>query len=180
MEKWQLKNSKTIFDSKWLTLSENSYLLPNGQIGEEYLQMKRKDYVLIFAMDKEENILLERQYRRGIDDFNYELPAGNIERDETPETTAIREMKEETGYDIVVEKVSLIYPQPAYIEQLAYIVIAKIKGEQGEITREFDEYIEMQFVKLGALKAMIAKGEIKDMGLISALGFYLSYSKEKP
>ncbi|MBP5607735.1 MAG: NUDIX hydrolase [Lachnospiraceae bacterium] len=45
-------------------------------------------------------IILIRQYRYPLGRFIYELPAGLIEADETPEQAAIRELKEETGYTL--------------------------------------------------------------------------------
>lgn len=48
-------------------------------------------------------ILMVRQYvQRG--DVVWNFPGGEIEDGETPEQACIREVKEETGYDVVVKK----------------------------------------------------------------------------
>jgi 8-oxo-dGTP pyrophosphatase MutT (NUDIX family) len=42
--------------------------------------------------------LLVRQYRPPLDRYTLEFPAGLIDPAEPPETTAVRELREETGY----------------------------------------------------------------------------------
>lgn len=54
--------------------------------------------VIIVALDKNKNLILVRQYRYTLKDFTYENPAGASDGDERPETTAKRELFEETGY----------------------------------------------------------------------------------
>jgi len=71
--------------------------LPTGEIKEDYYHLNRPDYVLVLAVDEQERILLERQYRRGVDEFVYELPAGWLNKGEKPIDAAKRELKEETG-----------------------------------------------------------------------------------
>lgn len=70
---------------------------------EEDLKLLTKDIsaegVVIYPILKEnpEKIVLIKQYRYPLGDYLYELPAGLIDAGETPEVSAIREMKEETG-----------------------------------------------------------------------------------
>ena len=55
--------------------------------------------VAVIALDKDQRVLLIRQYRRPVGKFLWELPAGLLDIEgEALETAALRELTEETGY----------------------------------------------------------------------------------
>ncbi len=70
---------------------------------KEELTCRRKNVcpqgMAVFAVKEDDpgQLLMIRQYRYPIGDYIYELPAGLIDRHETPQEAAIREVKEETG-----------------------------------------------------------------------------------
>lgn len=94
MKKWKLLKTDSVYESKWMSLFSDTFELPNGKVGTEYLRVHRDNYVVIFAINKNNEVLIERQYRRGVDLINTELPAGNLDAGEKPEEAAIRELKE--------------------------------------------------------------------------------------
>lgn len=51
--------------------------------------------------DDEPRILLQKQWRPPVNQTVIEVPAGLMDPNETPETCAIRELKEETGYELL-------------------------------------------------------------------------------
>src|SRR5690606_14499928 len=114
--------TEPIHESKWLSLYSDTYELPDSQEGSGYLRLKRDDYVVIFAINDQNEVIVEEQFRRGVDKVLLELPAGGVNQNESPEETAKRELMEETGYEATNCKSFMFYPQPAYIEQKAYIV----------------------------------------------------------
>lgn len=174
MKKWKLVNSKDIYSSKWITLQDNTYKLPNGETKSGYLHLKRGDYVLIFAINEKKEILVEKQYRRGLDVFNYELPAGWVDKNEKVTETAERELLEETGYECTPKEYFEIYPQPAFMEMKAFVVFCKLGKNTNKVKLDGDENIEYVLVRLESLVEKVRLCEIKDMGLISSLGLYFS------
>jgi 8-oxo-dGTP diphosphatase len=59
--------------------------------------------------DSEGRVLLVRHTYAGL---NWELPGGGAEPGESPDETAIREVTEETGLDIVLERLTGVYYEP--------------------------------------------------------------------
>ena len=69
---------------------------------EEKLRHPRTDAVMIIMTDESrEHLLLIREFRLELDREIYGLPAGLIDPGETPELAAKRELKEETGLDLL-------------------------------------------------------------------------------
>lgn len=66
------------------------------------LQKKKADAVVLIMHDASgEKLLLNREFRLALGAWVYNFPAGLMEPGETPEESARRELKEETGLDLV-------------------------------------------------------------------------------
>eukprot|EP00775_Hariotina_reticulata_P011720 gene11720-11864_t len=77
---------------------------------ERVTKYRETDGVGVFAKvvtkDQPDQLLLIAQYRPPVGTFVVELPAGIIEKGESIEQVALRELKEETGYSGVLERVT--------------------------------------------------------------------------
>lgn len=63
-----------------------------------YYYLDIQDYVSILAITNDNEVLIVEQHRVPVDKTIIELPAGLLEKGESPEDCAIRECREETGY----------------------------------------------------------------------------------
>ncbi len=104
------------------------------------------DGVVIYSLygEKQDKVVLIRQYRYALNDFIYEFPAGLVEDGEPYKETAIREMKEETGLEFTPLTVNSAYEKPAFTtvgltDESCSIVFGV---STGEISKEFQEDTE--------------------------------------
>ncbi|KAI9004434.1 NUDIX hydrolase domain-like protein [Hyaloraphidium curvatum] len=134
VEKSLASNSET----KWVSLSKITYQDVKGktrfwEVADRRTRPKAGDCdavailpLLVGGGEKAKTILVT-QYRPPVDSYTVELPAGLIDEGETPEQTAVRELKEETGYTGTVVKVSsLMVNDPGMISANMRLVVCKV------------------------------------------------------
>ncbi|HUK35196.1 MAG TPA: NUDIX hydrolase [Vicinamibacterales bacterium] len=73
---------------------------------DPFYALELPDYVSIVARTAKGEIVLVKQYRPAVETVTLELPAGLVDPGGTPDQTAIRELKEETGF--IADRVTLV------------------------------------------------------------------------
>src|SRR3712207_984224 len=82
-----------------------------------------QDSVGIVAL-RDSSVILVTQYRRATNKVLLEIPAGKIERNETPREAAAREMAEEIGYAGTLRPLLKSYLAPGYSTELMHVFVA--------------------------------------------------------
>ena len=100
MKPWKLLNTEYLVDAPWLKVAKEKCELPNGKVIDDFYTLWQPDWVLILARTAQGNWVMTEQYRHGSQTIELEFPAGIINKGETPEQAALRELQEECGYCI--------------------------------------------------------------------------------
>lgn len=98
MKPWKLLKTEYLVDAPWLKVAKETCELPNGKVIDDFYTLWQPDWVLILARTAEGKWVMTEQYRHGSQTIELEFPAGIINRGETPEQAALRELQEECGY----------------------------------------------------------------------------------
>lgn len=108
------------------------------------------DGVIIYSLygERQDKVVLIRQYRYAIDDYIYEFPAGLVEQGEEFHSAAIREMKEETGFDLHPITVDPSYEKPYFTtigmtDESCATVYGTVTGTISKEGQEDSEEIEV-------------------------------------
>ncbi len=160
--------SEKIYEGKILNLKVDTIELPDKKYTKREV-VEHSGGVGVVAITKDDNIVLVKQYRQAISKEILEIPAGKLEINEEPRTTAMRELQEETGYSAgSLRYITEFYPTPGYCTEKIHLYVAdNLKsGEQNLDEHEYVEVIEMPF-KEAYEKAL--NGEISDAKTIIAI-----------
>lgn len=158
---------------------------------EEELPLKtgeiRRNGIVIYALLKEDpsKIVMIRQYRYPLDAWLYELPAGLIDGEESPQEAAAREMKEETG--LIFEPCTDLdpaYERPFFLgagltDETSTSVFGYACGEVSKRYAESTEAIEVLMVGRREAKEIL---RTKRVSLRAALllTMFINTSDEEP
>ncbi len=156
-----------IYKGKILNLRKDDILLPDGN--KAIREIVEHSGGCCILCEKDDKILLVRQFRYPYKEEVLELPAGKVNEGESPEQTAIRELEEEGGIRAKrVEKMFDVYPSPGYTEEIIRIYRA-VEIEQSAVHLDEDEFLESVWIDKDKLKEMVKNGEIKDGKTLIAL-----------
>ena len=148
----------------WMIASRKDYDTLSAQYfhkGEE-----KTDAVVIAALHKEsEKLVLIKQFRLPLNDYIYELPAGLIDPNETPETTLGRELKEETGLELVslVKAQDKLYLSAGMTDESVCLMYCICTGKVSIDYLEADEDIEPFLVSREDAEKLLQSGEKLDI-----------------
>ena len=131
----------------------------------------------VVAIDEDNRIIMEKQFRYALNDYLLEIPAGKLDAGEDPLVCAKRELEEETGI-IASEWISLgtIATSPGFCNEVIHLYVAKGLSK-GEIHWDEDEYVEVERYTFDELLQRIKEERIKDSKTLSALLLAMPYIK---
>lgn len=166
---------KRIYEGKILNLEVDEVKLPDGSVSSRECVRHHGGAAVLYVYDGK--VLLVKQFRYLYGKEIYEIPAGKLEKDEASQETAVRELREETGYvaDDMVPFLKL-YPTPGYTDEVIHIYLAKNCRLDSQKLDE-GEFLNVSFVKMNDVLKMIESGEICDAKTVSAIYKYLYENK---
>jgi len=191
-----ITNITTLADTEYLKLYNAEYINKNGK-PKNWSIASRKDLttlknnyfngtednvdaVIIVAthVDKathsnENKLVVIRQFRVPLNDYVYEIPAGLIDPGEDFETTVKRELKEETGLDLLKidysKTKSKAYISTGMTDESAALVYCTCHGEISKDYLEPDEDIEIMLLSKQEAKSLIDSKEKIDIKAFLAI-----------
>ena len=123
----------------------------------EFLERTNDTQAVVINAFHKDIVILVKQFRFPINMYSIEFPAGLIDKGETPESTAVRELLEETGYEGKVTSISPPLCTSAGITgEFIYLVDMEITSEKGkQILDETEEIEVLEFDKANLKKQLL-------------------------
>src|SRR5690554_6437355 len=115
-EEKTMKSDK-LYEGKMLNLRVDTVELPDKKYSKREI-VEHPGGVAVIPIVDNDSLILVKQYRKAVEKFLLEIPAGKVEINEEPRVTAIRELKEETGYSTdKMEYLMEFYTSPGFTNE---------------------------------------------------------------
>lgn len=175
--KWKINNSQYIVNDKWLKLRADSCSMSKGTIIEPYYVFEYPDWINVFGITSDNEVILVKQYRHGIQKVVLELPSGCIdEQDKSPLAAAKRELLEETGYSgNNFTETCIVSANPANHNNQTHCYLATDLKKTSEISLDEGEEIETVLVPFNDFITMFKENKFDQALHVSSIFYALQY-----
>ncbi|QEG34080.1 NUDIX hydrolase [Bythopirellula goksoeyrii] len=156
------EKSKLLLKTSRFRVVEHTLQAGDGQSVVHRQVIEHPGSVAIIPLLEGNRVCLIRNYRIAVKKTLIELPAGTIEPPDSPSETAIRELKEETGFEAQSwQELPSFYLSPGILRERMHLFVAE-NLTVGSTAREAGEDIENLIVPWEDAVAMAMRGEIED------------------
>lgn len=179
LKPWSLISSLKNHSFRIFDLRVDRARSPRTNEEHDFYVLESTDWVNVIPLTPDNRVVLVRQYRHGIREITLEIPGGIVERRDTPETAARRELREETGFcEAEMVPLGRVHPNPAFLNNHCYTFIARDVARAGEQLQDEKEDIEVLLRPIEEIPGLIREGLITHSLVLAA--FYRFYMEYRP
>jgi len=172
----EIKGSRKLTAEKWLNLFKVSYISRTGD--EKFWQMasrqkepkciaggyRRPDAVVIVPFHIGENkMVVTREYRVPLNDYEYGFPAGLVDSGESVEQAARRELMEETGLTVsrFIKISPPLYSSAGMTDESVAMAYVECEGEPSTSANADSELIDILLISAEAALRLLSDPTLK-------------------
>ena len=171
---FEILHTKIVYRGPVFDVRQDHLRMPNGRISQVDV-VDHRDAVTIIPVDQEGMVWFIRQYRHPVSRILLELPAGVAEAGESPEASAQREIREETGMAAgKLEKVGEFFLAPGYSTEYMHIYLAT-ELHPDPLPGDENEFISIEKVSTKEALILAQTGELQDSKSLVALFWVRPY-----
>jgi len=158
---FEIKQARKLTDEKWLNLFDVKYVAKTGEEKSWQMATRKKepkcmtgrydqpDAVVIVPFHKaKDKLVITREYRVPLNDYEYGFPAGLIDEGESVEQATRRELREETGLNLsrLIKMSPPIYSSAGMTDESVAMVYVECEGEPSNTGNTEFELIEVLLI----------------------------------
>ena len=166
----KLETSRTVYQGRVITVNRDVVRTADHRTIRMDVVRHRGSVVLVPQPDAN-TVILIRQFRYVIDRWIWELPAGSLEKGESPARGARRECEEEVGWrPKSLVRLGAYYPTPGFCdEKLTFYACRDLARPSRPPHQDPDEQIETRTMTLKQAWDMVIRGDIIDLKTVTGL-----------
>jgi ADP-ribose diphosphatase len=168
MPSFELLGSETLLQGRAFKIRRDRLRTPDGR-DTNFEIVEHVGSVVMLPIDADGNLLFVRQYRHAAGADLLELPAGTLDEDESYESCAAREMREETGMAAgTLEKAGEFFLAPGYSTEFMVVFIAR-DLTPSPLPSDADEFLQVERIPVSDVFRLVERGQLPDAKTLAAL-----------
>jgi ADP-ribose pyrophosphatase len=182
---WITEADRTLLESPIMSVHELSCRSSEDSRSMKFYTLKSRDWCNIIPITEDGKVILVKQFRIGVARHTLEIPGGVADpTDGDIQTTALREMTEETGYvplpGAQCKRLGSVYSNPAIQNNRTYsLIVGPVRKERNQ-NLDPGEMIEIIEVPFSEIPKMLLDGRIEHGLMLNTFFFLLMGAPEFP
>jgi 8-oxo-dGTP pyrophosphatase MutT (NUDIX family) len=174
IQPWQQLASRQMADYRIFRVRSDLKRSPRTGREHDFFVMESVDWVNVIPLTTDDRLVMIEQFRHGTNTVELEVPGGVMDlKDASPEATAIRELREETGYEGTGARIiGSVFPNPAIMSNTCYTVMVENCRLLHPLEFDHSEDIVTRLVPLENLSGLVASGQIRHSLVVVALYYF--------
>ncbi|MDP4198237.1 MAG: NUDIX hydrolase [Bacteroidota bacterium] len=170
---WRTTTKTVVAENPFLTLEEHRREEEGTGKHGYFFIVHAPNWANVVAITENDELVLIEQFRQGSERVELEIPGGIIGENEQPDDSILRELVEETGYQISEKsefrRIGEVIPNPAFIRNKCFTYLVTNVRPTGETHFDEHEHIRVRLVPRSEIEKLITSGEIQHSLVIAAL-----------
>jgi len=168
---WKKTGSKPVGDFRIFKIRSDTCVNPRTGKEHDFYVLDSVNWVNVIALTPDRKLVMIHQYRHGSGTVELEIPGGMMDPQETnPVVAAIRELREETGYEGENARVlGKIHSNPAILSNATYTVLIENCHLKHGVEFDHGEDLATQLVPVAEIPKLVADEKIGHSLVVVAL-----------
>jgi ADP-ribose pyrophosphatase len=171
IQPWKKVRSTPIGDFRIFKLRSDVSVSPRTGREHDFFVLDSVNWVNVIAVTSDQQLVMVEQFRHGSNTVELEIPGGMMDPGETdPVATAVRELREETGYEGENARLlGKIWSNPAILSNITYTVLIENCWLQHKVDWDHAEDLVTKLVPVAELPKLVANEKIGHSLVVVAL-----------
>jgi ADP-ribose pyrophosphatase len=168
---WKKISSKLLGDFRIFTLRSDVKISPRTGQEHDFFVLDSVHWVNVIAITPDQQLVMVEQYRHGSNTVELEVPGGMMDAGETdPVATAVRELREETGYEGQPARLlGRVHANPAILSNTCFTVLVEDCRLKHPIELDHGEDLAVRLVPVSEIPKLVADEKIGHSLVVVAL-----------
>ncbi|ROR03490.1 NUDIX hydrolase [Desulfosoma caldarium] len=176
---WPILGSERLKGSSLFGFRRDRVVSPRTGKEHDVYVLEAPDWVNVIAVTAKRHVVFVRQWRHGVREETLEIPGGVVEKGDSPETAARRELLEETGYTAELFLcLGFTFPNPAIQDNRCYTFVALNAAPHKDPQPDAMEDIEVVTYAISEIPGFVEQGKISHALIIAALWKFFLWTRD--
>jgi 8-oxo-dGTP pyrophosphatase MutT (NUDIX family) len=171
---WKKVRSTLIGDFRIFKLRSDVKISPLTGKEHDFYVLDSPNWVNVIAITPDQKLVMIEQYRHSSNTIELEIPGGMMDPGETdPVVTAVRELREETGYEGENARLlGKIWSNPAILNNKTYTVLIENCRLKHNTEFDYSEDLVTRLVPVAEVPKLVADEKISHSLVVVALYYF--------